>query len=151
MVREPVTDLDGDPRLAGPWISVPVLLMQLLAHAGDLDLGEVAHAVGRGAGARAADVRLPWPLPDAVVGLVVGLCVEFGIATWDGDVHTLGHAEITPLGLWAQLTLRAHIEEELPPGFAEATVPAHVWNCALRATGDHRVLPWSHACAHHDR
>lgn len=128
MMRDPVADLDCNPRLAGPWISVPFLLVQLLAHAGELDLGEVAQAIRREAGARAADVRLPWPLPDAVVGLVVGLCVEFGIATWDGDMHALGRAEITPLGLWAQLALRAHVDGELPPGFAEATMPAHTWN-----------------------
>jgi hypothetical protein len=128
MLRDPVADLDCDPRLEGPWISVPFLLVQLLAHAGELDLGEVAQAMGREADARAADVRLPWPLPDAVVGLVVGLCVEFGMATWDGDLQALGRAEITPLGLWAQLTLRAHVDGELPSGFAEATMPAHAWN-----------------------
>lgn len=131
MMRDPVADLDCDPRLDGPWQPVPFMLVQLLAHAGDVDLGDVAEALRREAGTRATCTRLPWPLEHAVVALVVGLCVEFGMATWHGDLQTLGRARITPLGAWAQLALRAHVEGELPPGMTQAQVeamPAQTWN-----------------------
>jgi hypothetical protein len=120
MTRDPVADLDCDPRLSGPWASVPFLIVQLLAHAGDVDLTDVARTIRREAGSLARGVRLPWVLQNAVVGLVVGLCVEFGVAEWDGDMQDLGRARCTPLGLLAQTALRAHVEGELPAGVAKA-------------------------------
>lgn len=116
IMRDPVADLDCHPRLAGPWVSVPFLLVQLLAHVGEIELDRVAVGLRREAGPLVRGIRLPWPLPNAVVGMVVGLCVEFGIATWDGDLEELGLARITALGLWAQLALRAHVDGEVPPG-----------------------------------
>ena len=122
MTRDPVADLDCDPRLSGPWASVPFLMVQLLAHAGDVDLTDVARTIHRDAGQPTRGVRLPWALQNAVVGLVVGLCVEFGVAEWDGDMKDLGRARCTPLGLLAQTALRAHVEGEQPPGLARASV-----------------------------
>ena len=105
---------------------------RLVAAAGAVDLAEVARALSREAGARTRGVRLHWPLSHRVIVLVIVLCVEFGVVTWNGDMWTLGRAKISPLGMLAQLALRAHIEGELPPGFAEAynqaTMPAHTWN-----------------------
>jgi hypothetical protein len=115
MTRDPVADLDCDPRLSGPWASVPFLIVQLLAHAGDVDLTDVARTIRRDAGPLTRGVRLPWALQNAVVGLVVGLCVEFGVAEWDGDMQALGRARCTPLGLVAQTALRAHVEGESLP------------------------------------
>ncbi|CAN5905526.1 hypothetical protein BH23ACT10_BH23ACT10_19620 [soil metagenome] len=120
MMRDPIAAPDCDPRLSGPWWSVPFLIVQLLAHVGEVDLADVAEVIRREAGPLTRGIRLPWKLQNAVVGLVVGVCVEFGIAEWDGGMHDLGRARITPLGAWAQLALRAHVEGEVPPGFMHA-------------------------------
>jgi hypothetical protein len=121
MMRDPVADLDCDPRLRGPWVSVPFMIVQLLAHAGDVDLTDMAKAIRHDAGSLTRGVRLPWPLHNAVVGLVMGLCVEFGVAEWDGDMKDLGRARCTALGLLAQMALRVHVEGESPPGFARTS------------------------------
>lgn len=118
MMRDPVADLDCDPRLSGPWTGVPFMIVQLLAHAGDVDLTGVAGALGREAGPLTRGARLPWPLENTAVGLVIGLCVEFGVAEWHGDLRELGRARCTPLGLLAQAALRAHVEGELPQAWA---------------------------------
>lgn len=52
--------------------------------------------------------------------LVVGLCTEFGVAEWDGDMQHLGRARCTPLGLVAHAALRAHVEGEVPAALAQA-------------------------------
>jgi hypothetical protein len=93
-----------------------------LAYAGDVDLTDVAQAVRREAGPLTRGVRLQWPVQNIVVGLVVGLCVEFGIAHWDGDLQDLGRARCTPLGLLAHTALRARLEGELPQAWAAEVV-----------------------------
>lgn len=110
MMRDPVADLDCDPRLSGSWTAVPFMIVQLLAHAGDVDLTGVAGALRREAEPLPVAPACRGPLQNAVVGLVIGLCVEFGVAEWDGDLQELGRARCTPLGLLAQAALRAHVE-----------------------------------------
>ena len=107
--RDPVADLDCDPRLQRSWQHAPFLFVQLLAVAGEIDVAQAVAALRREIGNAFRGTRLPWPLPNAIVALVLGLCVEFGVATWDGTIAKPGRARITQLGALAELAYRAHL------------------------------------------